>query len=196
MTDVQTPKLSGGVKFLLDFGPLVAFFFAVSKWGIMPATGVLMVGVSVSVLVHWVVERHIPKMLVFSALLILSLGGLTLWLDNPIFVKMKMTVLQVVIAAVLLGGMMKDKLFIKMLMGEGLKMSEAGWRIFTRNYAIFCLLIAAANEIIWRTQSDEFWAGFKSFGVLPAMLLFLIIQIMALSSHMEMDEAPSKDDAE
>lgn len=198
-TEKLQARLSGGMKFMLDFGPLLLFFIAVSQWGVVPATGVLMAAMALSVAIHWLVERHVPKMHLFGLAVVLVMGGLTLFFNNDTFVKMKMTVIQVVIALVLLGGMQRGKLFFQMLLGEAIKMEEKGWRIFTRNYALFCLVIAAANEVVWRTQSDEIWAGFKTFGILPLTALFAFLQIWALMKYIDMkslEEADPSDSKE
>ncbi|WND03078.1 inner membrane-spanning protein YciB [Temperatibacter marinus] len=185
-------KIPSGLKFMLDFLPLVLFFFAIKFKGIMFATAMFMVLSVISMGIHWFVERHIPKMLKLSTGLIVGLGALTLIFDNPVFVKMKLTVINCLIAAILLVGMMRGKLFIKSLLGEAISMNDIGWRIFTRNYALFSLLVAGLNEAVWRTQSDEFWAGFKSFGVLPMMMVFIFVQMMLLMKYIDTDALEQK----
>lgn len=181
-------KIHGGLKFALDFVPLVMFFYLVKYQGIMIATAVFMITSCLSMAVHWVVERHVPLMLKVTTGLILVMGGLTIFLDNPVFVKMKMSIILSLMAGALLWGLWRDKIFLEKLMGEALKMEPIGWRILSRNYAFFLLLMAAVNEVIWRTQSDETWAAFKAFGVFPLMLAFMVGQMIFLFKYTDWSE--------
>lgn len=178
-------KITGWKKFLLEFGPLLSFLVAFLNYGMMIATVALMVTVCVSMLIHWFVDRHIPKMLIITTLIVLVMGGLTLWLNDDRFIKMKLTIINSVIAITLFVGLKFNRVFLKSLLGAALHMQDQGWRILTRNYALFSLGIAGLNELVWRTQTDFFWVNFKTFAVMPMMMIFLFIQIIRLQQYID-----------
>jgi intracellular septation protein len=140
------------------------------------ATAVFMVAISVALSVSYALTRHLPKMAVVTAVGVLVFGGLTLWLQDPHFIKMKPTIVNLTFAAILGFGLLQGRSYLKYLMGEAIPLTDEGWMIFTRRWVMFFLFLAAVNEVVWRTTSDEFWAGFKIFGNLPLTFLFVALQ--------------------
>ncbi|TNE67900.1 MAG: septation protein IspZ [Alphaproteobacteria bacterium] len=172
------------VRLLIDFGPLLAFFAGFKFGGMFVATGVFMVATVAAMIASRILNGHIAATLKFTFVVVMVMGGLTLWLQDETFVKMKLTVLNCLFAVILLFGLLTGRLYIKMLMGMALEMRDEGWHLFTRNYALFLLVMAAVNEAIWRTQSDDFWVNFKTFGYMGAMMAYLIVQMPALMKYM------------
>lgn len=173
---------SSKAKLLIDFGPLIVFFatFKLSDGDMMLTTAVFMGAITIGMVASRMILGKVSKMLWFTFVVVMVTGSLTLWLDDDRFVKMKLTIINCVLASVLLFGMIRDKLYLKMLMEMALEMSDAGWRLFTRNYALFMLAMAVLNEVIWRTQTDDFWVNFKTFGYMVISIVFMAMQITML----------------
>lgn len=186
-------KLSPGLKLALDLGPLVIFFVLLLRVDIMAATLSYVVLAPIVLGIYWVVERKIPPMLLVSTVLILMMGGLTLWLKDETFIKMKPTLIYCLFAAVLAGSLLVKRLIIKQIMGTDLAMSDEGWRKLT--YATIGLFVslAVANELVWRNFSDAFWAGFK-IAVVPITLVAFGLMFFSLRNHMILDEAKPDQD--
>src|SRR5262245_6742167 len=123
----MNPKL----KFLLDFGPLLVFFLSYWLWGIFGATAAVMVAIAISMTTEYALVRHISRTLLFNGVLVIFLGGLTLWLGDETFIKVKPTVLYAVFAAILLGGLAMKRLYIKNLLGETVELPDHAWRTLT-----------------------------------------------------------------
>jgi intracellular septation protein len=123
--------------------------------------------------------------------LVLVFGGLTLWLSNDIFIKIKPTILYVMFAAVLLGGLAYGRLFIKLLLGQTLHLPESAWRTLTWRWSMFFVTLAILNEIVWRHVSTNTWVGFKVWAVFPLTLLFAMAQTPFIARHqIEGEEIP------
>ena len=108
-----------------------------------------------------------------TAILVVIFGGLTIWLNNPIFIKMKPTLIYLIFSAILGYGLLKKKSYLKILMGSAIPMNEEGWLILSKRFVGFFVLLAFTNEIIWRFFSQDFWVNFKTFG-LPILLIFFM----------------------
>lgn len=172
------------LKNVAEYAPLVVFFaFYYIKKDLFWATGGLLVATVVSIIITIVMERKLPFLPIFTAVAVSIFGGLTLLLKDDIFIKIRPTVVNLIFALGLLTGLWKDKLFLKMLLGKALDISEKGWRILTIRWAIFFMAIALLNEIVWRTQTEEFWVNFKVLGVMGLNFLFLLIHIPLLQKH-------------
>ena len=182
------PGMSGGketawVKPVTDFGPIAAFFLAYIFTDLMVATAVLMAATAVALALAYGVERRLAVMPLITAAIIGVFGGLTLWSGNETFIKMKPTIVQALFAFVLLGGLAFGKPLLRPLMNAAWPMDDAGWRKLTFRFGLFFAAMAILNEIVWRTQSTDFWVSFKVFGILGLTLVFSVSQLMLLQRH-------------
>ena len=167
----------------VDYGPLAAFFIAYFNFDLFIATGSLMAATAVALVLSLVFERRVPMMPLVTAAVVGVFGGLTLWLQDETFIKMKPTIVQVLFAVVLLGGLAFGRPFLKSLLGATLSMDDEGWRKLTVRYAFFFLAMAGVNEAVWRTQSTDFWVTFKVFGLVGLTIVFALSQIPTMTKH-------------
>lgn len=163
-------------KLLIEFGPLVAFFLAQRSKDIYWATGVFMVAISISVLVSRRIERKWPVVPLVTAVFVLVMGGLTLWLQDATFIMMKPTIVNLLFAAILLVGLATNRLFLKTVFAEAFDLEDEGWSRLTLRFGLFFVFLAGVNEIVWRTQSEDFWTSFKVFGIAPLTIVFMLLQ--------------------
>jgi len=174
-----------GLKLAIDLGPLLIYF--VAYWltkNVVLATGIFMVATVAALAASWLKTRRISMMLAFSAVMVLVFGGLTVWLHDATFIKMKPTIYYVMVATILGFGLFTGRQMLKLVLGQAYPgLSDAGWTKLTRNWSLFFLVLAAANELVWRTTSTEFWLGFKLWGALPATLLFALANIPMMMRH-------------
>ena len=171
------------VKHLVDWGPLIAFFVAFKVGGIMQATAVLIVVTTVLTGLGYLLMRKIQPMPIVTLVVVGVFGGLTIWLQDETFIKMKPTIILSLFAAVLIGGLVIGKPPLKFLMGSALELDDDGWRKLTLRFALFFLVTAAINELVWRTQSTDLWVNFKVFGILVLNVLFMLTQIPLIKRH-------------
>ena len=171
------------LKLALDLGPLIIFFIANAMFGIFAATATFMAVMSASIAVGVGIERKLSPMPLITGALVLVFGGLTLWLANDIFIKIKPTILYAIFAAVLVGGLMSRRLFIKTLLGQSVQLPDAAWRVLTWRWASFFFALALVNEFVWRNFSTNFWVAFKVWGAFPLTLLFAIAQTPFIARH-------------
>jgi intracellular septation protein len=181
----MTPQLR---RFALDLGPLFIFFIAYRFLGIYSATAVFMVAVLVALALDYVFERKFSPVPIMTAVLVTIFGGLTLYLKNDIFIKMKPTALYSLFGLTLLGGLYFNRLFLKYLLSLGFEMPDSAWRTLTLRYGIFFLVMACANEIIWRNFPTDIWVDFKVWGAIPLIFIFSITQAPFLMRHQIEDE--------
>ncbi len=179
----EPKKLSPGLKLALDIGPLVLFFAANAKFGIYAATGAFMVAVLVALAVTYALTRHIAMMPVVTAVIVLVFGGLTLFLHDDLFIKLKPTIIYVLFGVTLLAGLALNKPFLSILFDQMFHLTAEGWRKLTVRWVIFFFAAAVLNEMIWRTQSTDFWVNFKLFGMVPLTMLFGALQYPLLMKH-------------
>ncbi len=176
------------LKLALDLGPLLVFFVANAVFGIFTGTAVFMAAMLIVIAIGITIERKVSPMPLVTAALVLVFGGLTLWLSNDIFIKIKPTILYAIFAIVLIGGLSYGRLFIKLLLGQTLKLPEPAWRTLTWRWAVFFLILAVLNEIVWRNVSTNTWVAFKVWGVFPLTLLFAMAQAPFIARHQSEDE--------
>jgi len=192
------PQLKGWRKLMTDFGPLVLFFASFKlandggDQGLYIATGIFMVAIAIAAGYSKLKTGHIALMHKFTFVVVMVMGGLTLYLQDETFVKMKLTVINGIFAAALLVGLTRGQLYIKMLMEMAIEMADEGWVKFTRNYIVFMLATAVLNELIWRTQSTDFWVNFKTFGYIGLTFVFLLAQGPMFAKYMP-EEGPEGD---
>jgi intracellular septation protein len=176
------------VKLAIETGPLAVFFVANAQKGIIWATGAFMVAITVALLANWLLARRVPTLPLVTAVFVLVFGGLTIYLNDATFIKLKPTIVNSLFAAILLGGMVAGKSFLKSVIGEMFELSDTGWRILTYRWAFFFVALAVANEIVWRNFSDDFWVDFKVFGIMPATLVFSVAQLPLMNRHSTAEE--------
>ena len=179
----EKKKLNPMLKLALDIGPLVLFFAANSKFGIYAATGAFMVAVLIALAVSYSMTRHIAIMPVVTAIIVLVFGGLTLFLHDDLFIKLKPTIIYVLFGSTLLAGIALDKPFLSIMFDQMFHLTPEGWRKLTWRWALFFLALAVLNEVIWRTQTTDFWVSFKLFGVVPLTFLFGGLQYPLLMKY-------------
>ncbi|HEX8641302.1 MAG TPA: inner membrane-spanning protein YciB [Allosphingosinicella sp.] len=181
---------SAGARLLIDLGPLLIFFLAnffapvPSTLKIFVATGAFMIAMILAMLLSQLKYRHISPLLWFSGLTVVVLGGLTIWLHNETFIKIKPTIYYLVVAGLLAFGLHTGRNLLKMVLGTiypGL--SERGWYLLTRNWVIFFAVMAVLNEAVWRSTSTDFWVGFKLWFFLPMTFLFMFANVPMLMRH-------------
>lgn len=188
VTDNAKQKPAGWIKPLIEFGSLISFFIAFKIGGIYAATATFMVAHPLSMLAAKKWLGHIAKMQWFTLVIVTVMGGLTLYLQDETFVKMKLTVINGLFASILFFGLLTNRLFMKTLMESAFEMPDAGWRMMTRNYAAFLATMAVVNELIWRNYSTDTWVDFKTFGYMGAMIVFTIIQMPFLAKYIPQEE--------
>ena len=179
----EKKQLNPIFKLVLDIGPLVLFFVANSRFGIFAATGAFMVAVLSAIAISYVITRHIAIMPVVTAVIVLVFGGLTLVLHDELFIKLKPTIIYVLFGGTLLAGLALDKPFLSILFDQMFHLTEEGWRKLTWRWVLFFFALAIANEIVWRTQTTDFWVSFKLFGVVPLTFLFGALQMPLINKY-------------
>src|SRR5436309_15357510 len=175
-------------KLATELGPLMVFFIANAKFHLFVATGAFMVAVVVAMIASYAVTRHVPMMAIVTAVVALVFGTLTLVLHDETFIKMKPTIVYLLFAGVLGGGLLFGRSFIAILFDQMFNLTPQGWRTLTLRWALWFLAMAVLNEIIWRTQSTDFWVAFKAFGMVPLTMLFALTQ-MPLMKRYHLDPA-------
>ena len=170
-------------KLLIDIGPLAVFFIFYSRSGLQASILPFMLATVIAVLFSYILEKKIPIMPTLGAGIILIFGGLTIYFDNEVFFKMKPTIINILFAAILYGGMLIKKPLLKKLLGAALKLKEEGWRILTHRWIGFFIALAILNEIVWRTQSTDVWVNFKVFGILPITFVFTMTQFPLIKKY-------------
>jgi intracellular septation protein len=180
---MSEPPVNPFLKMSLELGPLILFFVANSRWGIFIATGVFMVAVVIALAASYRLLHRVPIMTVVSAFVVIVFGGLTLLLQNEMFIKLKPTIIYVFFFAVLLGGLALGKPLLAMVFDSVFDLTPEGWRKLTWRWALFFLALAVLNEIVWRTQTTDAWVSFKVFGVVPLTFLFMASQYPLLTRY-------------
>ena len=175
---------SQGRKLLLDLGPLVVFFATNYITGdFMLAVGLLVAATVVALAAGWMLERRISMMALFGCVAVAFFGGLSLYFDNELFIKIKPTVLTILLAAVIAGGRLLGRNPLGLLMGTQLRMRDAGWRALSWLWVAMFLTTALANEIAWRSLSTDDWVTFKVFGITAISLLFAVLSVPVMTKH-------------
>jgi intracellular septation protein len=180
-TPAPSPE-KAGLKLLIELGPLVVFLATLVIYGIKPATMVLMAGSVLSIIASKLFLGHVGTMPYVTAAIVWLAGSLTLYFDDSSFIKMKPTIANILFAGALGYGLATGRLFIKMLFGEAFNLTEAGWRKLTIRWIGFFLVVAALNEIVWRTSSDSTWGMFK-VAIIPLTFVFAAAQLGLINTH-------------
>jgi len=206
------PQPNPFVKLVLELGPLLLFFFANARpglfepWlrpiipaavatgeraGIFVATAVFMVAILATLVISYALTRRLPVMALVSAVVVLVFGGLTLVLQDELFIKLKPTIIYLLFAGVLAGGLFFNKPLLATVFDQVFHLTEEGWRKLTVRWALFFVVLAALNEIVWRTQSTDTWVTFKVFGVVPLTFVFAALQYPLLVKYEASAKEPS-----
>ena len=171
------------VKFAIEAGPLLAFFIANARADIFVGTGVFMAATVLSIVAAYLLERRLPVMPLVTGVFVLVFGGLTLWLHNDLFIKLKPTIINGLFAAILAGGMTFDRPLLRPLFGAALPLTDRGWRELTWRWAGWFLFLALFNELTWRTLSTETWISTKLFATLPMTVIFSLAQLPLIKRY-------------
>ncbi len=174
------------VKFVTDLGPLAIFLYIYYSSGkdIKVALFPFIVATIIAVVVVWFFEKRVPMVPLFGGILITFFGGLTIYFDNPIFIYVKPTIINILFAlAILFGKYLSNEPILKKLLGNTLNLTEEGWKILSNRWMYFFFLLALLNEIVWRTQSEEFWVNFKVWGLLPITFIFTAFQVGLINKY-------------
>jgi len=170
-------------KLLIDIGPLAVFFVFYTRSDLKTAILPFMIATIIAVLFSYIIEKKIPIMPTVGAVIILIFGGLTIYFDNETFFKMKPTIINLLFAGVLYGGIILNKSLLRYLLGAALKLQDEGWDILTKRWIGFFIALAILNEIIWRTQTTDIWVNFKVFGILPITFIFTLTQFSTIKKY-------------
>ena len=179
----EKKRLNPVLKLVLDIGPLVLFFATNAKFGIYAATGTFMAAILIALAVSYAMTRHLAVMPLVTAVIVLLFGGLTLILHDDQFIKLKPTIIYVLFGGTLVGGLIFGKPLLGMVFDSVFQLQEEGWRKLTWRWAFFFFALAILNEIVWRTQTTDFWVSFKLFGVVPLTFLFAALQVPLLTKY-------------
>ena len=178
------------IKMSLELGPLVVFFIANARTEIFTATAWFMGAMVVSLILTWLILKKIAVMPLVTGAVVLVFGGLTLWLQDDSFIKMKPTFTNSLFAVTLLGGLLFGQSLLKYVFGDVYKLRPEGWRKLTLNWGLFFVALAIINEILWRNFSTDVWVAFKVWGVMPLTVIFSVSQLSLLNKYAPADEPP------
>jgi intracellular septation protein len=172
----------------VDFGPLLLFFVAYRLFGLYAATATIMVAAVAAVGLGYWSDRKLHPVPLATALIVLVFGGLTLYLNDEMFIKMKPTMIYALFGAVLLGGLVFNRSFVKPVFAAAVTLREADWRTLTWRFGLFFLAMAGINELIWRNFSSDAWVNYHVFGAITLTILFCASQVPFLLKHQIVDE--------
>ena len=196
--DPRKKPMNPAVKLVLELGPLMVFFFAntrgawlIEKFPLLAnlggplfvATGLFMIATAIALSVSWLLTRTLPIMPLVSGIVVFVFGGMTLYLHDEMFIKMKPTIINTLFGVVLLGGLWFGKSLLGYVFDAAFKLDAEGWRKLTLRWGIFFLFLAVANEIVWRNFSTDFWVAFKVWGIMPITVAFTLTQMPLILRH-------------
>ena len=174
------------LKFTCDFGPLLVFFFYYynSDKNLKIAIPPFIIATIIALAIVWMLEKKIPMVPLIGGLLITFFGGLTIYFNNPVFIYIKPTIINILFGlALLFGKYFKNEPILKKILGKSIVLKDEGWNILSRRWIFFFFSIALLNEIVWRTQSEEFWVNFKVWGLLPITFIFAAFQVSLITKY-------------
>ena len=182
--DSQPQDLRGQLlKLLVEVGPLVVFFVMNARAGIFWGTGGFMVAIVISLIASRILFGRVPVMPLVTGVFVLVFGGLTLWLQDEQFIKIKPTLVNALFAGALFTGLLVGRSLLKIVFGEVFRLTDEGWRKLTFRWACIFTFLAVLNEVVWRSFSTDVWVSFKVFGIMPLTMIFAIAQMGLLKQH-------------
>ena len=174
------------IKFITDFGPLLVFlfFYYNSDKNLKIAIPPFIIATIIALAIVWLLEKKIPMVPLIGGILITLFGGLTIYFDNPIFIYIKPTIINILFGlALLFGKYFTKEPVLKKILGKSIMLSDEGWGILNKRWIIFFFALAFLNELVWRTQSEEFWVNFKVCGMLPITFIFTAFQVSIITKY-------------
>jgi intracellular septation protein len=174
----------------LELGPLVLFFIANGRWGIYWGTGIFIVATAIALPCYRLLEKRWPIMPLVGGFFVLVFGGLTIWLQDDTFIKLKPTIVNCLFGVILGAGLFFKKPLLKPLFGAAFKLTGEGWRLLTMRWTLFFFVLAAVNEVMWRNFPTDTWIASKMFLSFPLTLVFAFLQIPLLKRHWDGDDNP------
>ena len=174
------------LKFITDFGPLLVFFFYYynSDKNLKIAIPPFIIATIIALAIVWILEKKIPMVPLIGGILITFFGGLTIYFNNPVFIYIKPTIINILFGlALLFGKYFTNEPILKKILGKSIVLKDEGWNILSRRWIFFFFTIALLNEIVWRTQSEEFWVNFKVWGLLPITFIFTAFQVSLITKY-------------
>jgi len=183
---------SVAAKLLIELGPLLVFFGVNAAYGIFAGTGAFMAATVLSLGVAWWLYHKVAVMPLVSAVIVLAFGGLTIYLQDEIFIKIKPTIVYTMFAILLVGGLAARKPVLALLFGPVFNLTDEGWRKLTLRWALFFVVMAVLNEFVWRNFSTDTWVSFKAFGFLPITFLFAMAQVPLMQRYGVAEEQASE----
>ena len=174
------------VKFVTDFGPLAIFLYIYYSSGkdIKVALVPFIIATVVALIIVWLLEKRVPMVPLLGGILITLFGGLTIYFDNPIFIYVKPTIINILFGlALLFGKYFTKEPILKKIMGKSLSLTTEGWDLLNKRWVYFFFGVAMLNECVWRTQSEEFWVNFKVWGILPITFIFTAFQVPLINKY-------------
>ncbi|MEJ8476330.1 septation protein A [Roseibium algae] len=202
--DPTRKELSPLLKLALELGPLAVFFLfnargeqiaeavpALQSLGqpIFLATAAFMVAIAISLSTSLWLTKRLPIMPLITGVVVLVFGGLTLWLHDDLFIKLKPTIINCLFGSALLGGLLFGKSLLGYVFDSAFKLTDEGWRVLTLRWGVFFFVLAIINEVVWRNFSTDFWVNFKVFGVMPLTLIFTMTQLPLIQRHTIAEES-------
>ncbi len=175
------------IKLAIEIGPLALFFVSNSRWGIFTATGVFMVAIVISFFSSYFLEKKIPILALVTAIVVLVFGGLTIFLNDSLFIKIKPTIINLLFAFALFVGLAFKRLFLKMVFESAFSLEDIGWKILTYRWGVFFIFLAIINEIVWRNVSTDMWVNFKVFAIMPITIVFSLFQLSVVNKYKKED---------
>ena len=174
------------IKFATDFGPLAIFFFYYynNDKNLTVAIPPFIVATLIALAIIWFLEKRVPMVPLIGGILISFFGGLTIYFDNPVFLYIKPTIINILFGlALFFGKYFTKEPVLKKIMGKSVSLTDIGWNLLNKRWMYFFFCLAILNEYVWRTQSEEFWVNFKVWGILPITFVFTAFQISLINKH-------------
>jgi intracellular septation protein len=193
------PHVAPLPKLALELGPLVLFFLGnayAERFGVGPdqklfvATGLFIAATVIALSIHYALVRRLPIMPLVSGVVVVVFGGLTLFLQDKTFIMVKPTIVNTLFGLVLLGGLAFGKSLLSVVLDSMFALTDEGWRKLTFRWGVFFFVLAALNEVVWRTQTEDFWVNFKVFGIMPITVLFALAQTPLLTRYERKEPQP------
>ena len=172
------------IKLITEVGPLAVFFIGNSKFGIFPATAAFMVATAIAIPISWKIEGKLPIMPIIIGVFVVFFGSLTLIFQDPTFIKIKPTIVNLVFAAgLIISRTFFQKNVLKIIFNKAFNLTERGWRVLNIRWSFFFLFLAILNEIVWRNYSTEIWISFKLWGIMPLTIVWTLAQMPLVSKE-------------